>query len=139
VIVGDYRKLLVYKRARALEHRVYLLIEKLPANLRQAAREQLGDAAESVRRNIAEGAGLNLDTLLAKHLRHALGSANEVQDELDSLDEKGLLPDEDRDLVQETTEIRSMLGAFLKTVLTDIEQAKRSSTKRHRKKPTSLS
>jgi four helix bundle protein len=133
--VGDYRKLLVYKRARALEKRVYLLIERLPPNVREGVRAQLGDAAESVRRNIAEGSGLNLDTLLAKHLRHALGSANEVQDELDSLDDKGLLPEEDRDLIEEASEIRAMLAAFITKVLKDIELAKRSRARRQKQSP----
>jgi four helix bundle protein len=128
--VGDYRKLKVWQRARKLEHRVYLLIEKLPPNLREGARAQLGDAAESVRRNIAEGAGLNMDTLLAKHLRHSLGSANEVQDELDALDEKGFLPPEDQDLIQETTEVRSMLAAFLERVVEYIARAKKGARTR---------
>jgi len=128
--VGDYRKIEVWRRARKLENRIYLLITKLPPNIRERVRAQLGDAAESIRRNISEGAGLNMDTLLAKHLRHSLGSANEVQDELDSLDEKGLLPPEDRDLMQETTEIRAMIAGFLKKVLGDIERAKKEGARR---------
>ena len=128
--MGDYRKIEVWRRARKLENRIYLLITKLPPNIRERVRAQLGDAAESIRRNISEGAGLNMDTLLAKHLRHSLGSANEVQDELDSLDEKGLLPPEDRDLMQETTEIRAMIAGFLKKVLGDIERAKNEGARR---------
>jgi four helix bundle protein len=133
--VGDYRKLEVYKRARSLENRIYKLIQKLPPNLREAARAQVGDAAESVRRNISEGDGLNMDTLFAKHLRHSLGSANEVQDELDTLDEKGLLPDEDRDLIQETVEVRSMLAGLLNKVLRDVEAAKRAAKRRPKRSP----
>ena len=128
--MGDYRKIEVWRRARKLENRIYLLIAKLPPKIRESVRAQLGDAAESIRRNISEGAGLNMATLLAKHLRHSLGSANEVQDELDSLDEKGLLPSEDRDLMQETTEIRAMIAGFLKKVLGDIERAKKEGARR---------
>ena len=133
--VGDYRKIDVWQRARKLENRIYLLVSKLPPNLREGVRAQLGDAAESIRRNISEGAGLNMDTLLAKHLRHSLGSANEVQDELDSLDEKGLLPAEDRDLIQETTEIRAMIAGFLKKVLSDIDRAKKAARTGPHKRP----
>jgi four helix bundle protein len=133
--VGDYRKLEVYRRARALENRIYKLIEKLPAHIREGVRVQLGDAAESVRRNISEGCGLNMDTLLTKHLRHSLGSANEVQDELDSLDEKRLLPDEDRDLIQETVEVRAMLAGLLKKVLRDVDAAKQMAKRRPKRSP----
>lgn len=133
--MGDYRKLDVYRRARALENRVYKLIEKMPARLQDALREQLGDAAKSIRRNICEGAGLNMDTLLAKHLRHALGSANEVQDELDDLNEKNLLPAEDQDLIGETTEIRSMIAAFLNKVLRDIERVGGPPARRQKQRP----
>lgn len=122
--MGDYRKYEVWQRAQKLENRVYHLIEKLPPGLRENVRAQLGDAAASIRRNIAEGAGLNTDPLLAKHLRHSLGSANEVQDELDALNEKGLLRPEDQDLIQETTEIRAMTAAFLNRVIADIDRAK---------------
>jgi hypothetical protein len=80
------------------------------------------------------GRDSNTDPLLAKHLRHALGSANEVQDELDALDEKGLLPPEDQDLIQETTEIRAMTASFLNRVIADIERAKRGVRTRPQKR-----
>jgi hypothetical protein len=92
---------------------------------------------DDVRRNISEGDGLNLDTLFAKHLRHSLGSANEVQDELDTLDEKGLLPDDDCDLIQETTEVRAMLAGLLNKVLRDVEAAKRGAKTRPKRSPRS--
>ena len=126
--MGDYRKIEVWQRARALCGRIDALIGKLPPAMRPSVRHQLGRAVESIRHNIAEGTGLNSDRFLAKHLRFALGSANEAQDELETLDEKGLLPAEDKDLLREIAEIRAMLAAFLNRVLRDIDKAKKSRT-----------
>ena len=81
-----------------------------------AERRRMGDqiirAANSIRFNIVEGAGLNSDRQFARHVLISLGSANEVQDELDALDQSGKLPPAYGDLPGETAEIRSMLAVF---------------------------
>jgi four helix bundle protein len=132
--MGDFRKLQVWQRARALTPRIVALIEKLPPHMRYDARSQLLEAAQSIRRNIAEGAGHNSDAQLARHLGIALASANEVQDELDALDQTGNLPPEDRDLIPEVAEIRAMIAAFRATVLKQIERKRSEAT---RKRPRS--
>jgi four helix bundle protein len=124
--MGDYKKMEVWRRSRALCIRVDQMIAKLPAEIRANVRDQLGESVGSIRHNIAEGAGLRSDPLLAKHLRTSLGSANEAQDQFDRLDERGVLPPEDRDLTAELTEIRAMLAGFLDKVERDIEKAKKA-------------
>ena len=114
--MGEYRKLLVWQRARALVRRVQQLVADLPASERAVRGDQLIRAATSIRYNIAEGAGFNSDRQFAKHLRYALASANEVQDELDDLDEQKLLPERDRDLPGEVAEIRAMTFVLLRRV-----------------------
>jgi four helix bundle protein len=123
--MGDYRKFEVWHRARQLVRRIQVLVRELPEEERSVRGEQLRQACTSIRYNIAEGAGLNSDPLLSKHLRYALGSANEVQDQLLDLDDQGLLQARDQDLHAEVSEIRSMLASFKHRVDTDIAKSKR--------------
>src|SRR5512142_1792801 len=108
VAMGDYRKLLVWQRARALVKRIQRLITDLPVDERAVRGDQLKRAATSVRYNIAEGAGFNSDRQFAKYLIYALASANELQDELDDLSDQSLLQERDTDLPAEVAEIRAM-------------------------------
>jgi four helix bundle protein len=114
--MGDYRKLKVWQRARAFSLRMRELVNALPARERLTIGEQLVRAADSVRFTIVEGAGFNNDRQLARYLSMALASANEVQDELDTLVETGLLPSEFADMPPELVEIRAMLAVFLRQV-----------------------
>ena len=114
--MGDHRKLLVWQRVRRLVGRVQQLVAELPASERAGRGDQLIRAVTSIRYNIAEGAGYNSDRQFAKHLRYALASANEVQDELDDLSDQNLLADRDRDLPGEVAEIRAMTFALLQRV-----------------------
>jgi len=93
---------------------------------------QLSRAAESIRFNIVEGCGLNTDPLMAVHVRRALGSANEVDDQLESLRELGSLRSTDLWLIDEVREIRSMLASLLRRLEADIAQ-KRHTRRKKRK------
>jgi four helix bundle protein len=114
--VGDYRKLEVWKRAREMTLRINDLVKSLPRAERARIGDQLMRSADSIRFNIVEGCGLNTDPQLARYLSSSLGSANELQDELDALAERGLLRKKDEDLRPETTELRAMLAVFHTTV-----------------------
>lgn len=114
--VGDYRKLAVWQRARAFSVRVREMVNALPPAERNRLGDQLIRAADSIRLNIAEGAGLNSDPQFARHLLIALGSANEAQDALDSLSDNSVLPARYDDLPREATEIRSMIVGLHKKV-----------------------
>jgi len=116
--VGDYRKLEVWKRACALSDRIDDLVQTLPRRVQFRLGDQLERAADSIHLSIAEGCGLNSDAQLAKYVRIALGSLNELESGLLKLDRRGLLSPEFRDLLDDTASLRNQLGALLKR-LTD--------------------
>ena len=126
--LGDYRKLEVWRRARAFSYEIVRLVERLPLRHRIRIGSQLSRAAESIRFNVVEGCGLNTDPLLANHVRRALGSANEVEDQLDSLRMLGRLRADEFWLTDEIGEIRSMLAGFLRRLEADI--ARQRNTRR---------
>jgi four helix bundle protein len=130
--LGDYRKLQVWRRARAFSDEIVRLVDRLTLRDRIRVGGQLGRAAESIRFNISEGAGLNTDPLFAVHVRRSLGSANEVDDQLESLRTRGCLATSDLWLIDEIREIRNMLAVFLRRLEADI--ARKQETKR--KRPT---
>jgi len=69
---------------------------------------------------------------MAVHVRRALGSANEVDDQLESLRELGSLRSTDLWLIDEVREIRSMLASLLRRLEGDIAQ-KRHTRRKKRK------
>jgi four helix bundle protein len=123
--VGDYRKLDVWKRAKTLATRVRSLEKGLPPDERADIGEQIRRSSQSIRFNIAEGCGFNSDPQLARCLLISLAEANELQDQLDALDERGLLPPEDQDLKTETAGVRAMIVGFHRTVTAKKPSAKR--------------
>lgn len=114
--MGDYRKLEVWILGCNVADRVYVVVERLPRRLQLALGDDLVRASSSVHLNIAERCGLNSDPYLAKHVRYALGSANEVEDALTRLERRGILPPLDEMLLSDASLLRRKLGAFLKTV-----------------------
>jgi len=69
---------------------------------------------------------------MAVHVRRALGSANEVDDQLESLRELGSLRSTDLWLIDEVREIRSMLASLPRRLEADIAQ-KRHTRRKKRK------
>jgi len=114
--MGDYRKLEVWKLAVSVSDRVDALVRRLGRRDRTGLGDQLVRAAESIHLNIAEGCGLNSDTQLARHVRIALGSANELEDGLGKLDRRRLLEPDDATLLSDATLLRRKLGALLRRV-----------------------
>jgi len=114
--MGDYRKLEVWKLAVSVSDRVDALVRRLGRRDRTGLGDQLVRAAESIHLNIAEGCGLNSDTQLARHVRIALGSANELEDGLGKLDRRRLLEPDDATLLVDATLLRRKLGALLRRV-----------------------
>jgi four helix bundle protein len=112
--MGDHRKLEVWRLGCTQSDNIDILVATLPRRTQKGLGDQLCRAAESIHMNIAEGCGLNSDPQLAKHIRIALGSANEVEDGLMKLDRRGLLPRHQHSLIDDATLLRRKLGAFLK-------------------------
>ena len=74
--------LLVYKKADHAFQAICALIERSDIRRNFKLRDQLQDAAASVRRNISEGGGQQTDRMLIKYLYYSYGSAKEVRAEL---------------------------------------------------------
>jgi four helix bundle protein len=111
--MGDYRKLEVWMLGSELSDRIALVVEGLPARIRAGKGDQIMRAADSIHENIAEGCGLNSDRQLAKHLRISLGSANEVEDELATLNRRGYLKEKDKDLIPATRRLCAKIAKFI--------------------------
>lgn len=79
----SYRKLNVYKYARALVLDTYRLIDKFPKTEMYALSDQLRRAIVSVPSNIAEGLGRSSDKEKSHFLDIAYGSLMEAQCQLE--------------------------------------------------------
>jgi four helix bundle protein len=115
--MGDYRKLEVWTLACSIADRTNAMVDQLPPRLRTKMGDQLARAADSIHLNISEGCGLNSDAQLAKHVRIALGSANELEDGIETLKRRGVLTPQHNTLVSDTPILRRKLGAFLKRLI----------------------
>ena len=73
---------MVYTKAGQAFQAINTLIEGTDIRKNFKLRDQLQDAAASVRRNISEGGGQQTDRMLIKYLYYSYGSAKEVRDEL---------------------------------------------------------
>jgi four helix bundle protein len=89
--MGDYHKLEVWHLASALADDIAALVAELPDGRTSAMGDQITRAADSIHQNISEGSGFDSDRQFAKYLRQARGSADEVQDDLETLARRGLL------------------------------------------------
>jgi four helix bundle protein len=112
----DYHKLEVWRLACELSDRVVELVDRLGARLRVSKADQLLRAADAIHENIAEGCGFNTDPQLAKYLRQARGSADETQDELETLARRALLPAGFEDLLPKNRMLCRKLSRFIETV-----------------------
>jgi four helix bundle protein len=80
--MGNYRQLLVWKRAHTLALDVYRATQRFPTEERYGLTAQLRRAAVSVVSNIAEGSGRLGDREHIRFLRIARGSVSEVECQL---------------------------------------------------------
>ena len=112
----DYHKLEVWKLASELSDRVVQLVEQLGARLRPNKADQILRAADAIHENIAEGCGFNSDPQLAKYLRQARGSADETQDELETLARRGSIPAGFEDLLPKNGVLCRKLSRFIEAV-----------------------
>jgi four helix bundle protein len=74
--------MLVYKKADRAFQAICTLIERTDIRKNFKLRDQLQDAAASIKRNISEGGGQQTDRMLIKYLYYSYGSAKEVRSEL---------------------------------------------------------
>jgi len=112
----DYHKLEVWRLSSELSDRVVELVDRLGPRLRPNKADQLLRAADAIHENIAEGCGFNSDPQLAKYLRQARGSADETQDELETLARRGLMVPGFEDLLPKNQTLCRKLSRFIETV-----------------------
>ena len=114
--MGDYHKLEVWKLATALSDEISIIVENLPGGRTGALGDQLARASDSIHQNIAEGCAFNSDRQLVKYLRQALGSTDEVQDALETLKRRRLLPPERDHLIGDAKLLAKKLSCFISRV-----------------------
>jgi four helix bundle protein len=88
----DHRRLEVYQVAKELALQVYGVAAQLPVTERFELARQLRKAAVSVGSNVAEGCGRSTRQDFARFLDGALGSANELEFQLELCADAGLAP-----------------------------------------------
>jgi four helix bundle protein len=123
----DYHKLEVWVLACELSDRIDRLVTELGSRIRPHAADQLCRAADAIHENIAEGCGFRSDPQLAKYLRQARGSGDEVQDELETLKRRGLILPSFDDLLPKSQMLCKKLARFIDSV--DPPTAKRQRPK----------
>jgi four helix bundle protein len=114
--MADYKKLLVYQKARRLAQRMDAFYPRIRKRSRRLA-DQLERSVESIGDAIAEGRGRSTDKDFANFLTTAISSANEAEHQLQrALDRDILTEDEHRSLTDNVIEIRKMLIGLRKRV-----------------------
>jgi four helix bundle protein len=110
----DFRNLKIWERAHGLVLEVYKATAAFPKEEIYGLTSQIRRAAASIPCNIAEGCGKASDADLANYIQIAMGSASELDYELQLAHDLNYLPaDVYSVLSEELTEIRKMMNAFV--------------------------
>ena len=80
--MGNFRKLRAWQNAHGLVLSVYRFTRGFPKEELFGMTSQMRRAASSITANIAEGCGRNGDREFLRYLRIALGSANELENQI---------------------------------------------------------
>lgn len=113
----DFHELKVWEKAHALTLEGYRATRAFPAEERYGLTSQLRRAVSSVPSNIAEGCGRDSSADFARLLRIALGSAFEVEYQLELARDLGFLERSDAAQLRERAlELKRMLTAFIQTL-----------------------
>jgi four helix bundle protein len=112
--VQNHRRLEVYQVAKQLALEVYGVAAQLPSIERYDLARQLRKAAVSIGSNIAEGCGRSTRPDFARFLDDALGSANELEFQLELCMEAGLAPRVESERAAETARrVQQMLTRLI--------------------------
>jgi four helix bundle protein len=115
--IKSYRDLTVWQRAKAFAVEIYRATESFPHREQYSLTDQIRRAAVSIPSNVAEGHIKRSDKVFANHLDIALGSAAELDTQLEiALEVSYLKPETYKSLVAELQEIMKMLRGLLKAV-----------------------
>ncbi len=110
----DYRRLIVWQRARALGVEIHTATRSFPRSDRGIIAGQLRRSALSIAANIAEGCGKSSRKETIRFLEIASGSAHETEHHLLVSGDLGFLAPKPRDdLSSSTVTIQRMLRALI--------------------------
>lgn len=113
-----YRRLDVYKNAKALSHEVCKLVKTFPIDERFALCDQLRRAVMSIPINIAEGFGRFSSKEKAHFIQIAFGSLNEVMCELElAFDEAYINQEQFNGMESRILSVKKQLATLHKSVL----------------------
>ena len=113
----DFRKLLVWQKSMSLVKEVFVAVNKFPKEEVFGLTSQIKRSVVSIPSNIAEGCGRGTDKQLKYHLEVALGSAFELETQLQiGSDLNYLNKNEAQDLISKTQEISKMISGLKKSL-----------------------
>jgi four helix bundle protein len=113
--MGDYHKLKVWQASDELAIAIYRETQGFPDSERFGLRSQMRRAAVSIPSNVAEGCGRNTEPQLRQFVRIALGSANELEYQVQLASRLGFIGSEVAARVcRDIGEIKRMLAGLLK-------------------------
>ena len=116
----DFHDLQVWQKAHQLVLAVYRVTASFPREERYGLTTQLRRASASIAANLAEGCGRNGDAELARYCSMAMGSASELDYHLLLARDLKLLKASDyAELARDTTEVKRMLGGFIRKLTAD--------------------
>jgi len=125
--MSDYRKLHVWRKARALAINVHRDAGRIRGANYSSLRSQLIRAAMSIPANIVEGRSQGSEKDFGRFLRYALKPACELEYHLTVARDIGVLPNKDfTPLTTEVVEIRKMLNGLLKSIATGTPKQERT-------------
>ena len=111
----NFNRLEVYRRADLFSDAVHKVTMGFPKFELYALGDQMRRAVDSIVSNVAEGGGKDSDAEICLFLRHAIGSANELEAQIGRAWKSGYFSDEkNAEISKEVVEIRKMLIGFMK-------------------------
>ncbi len=110
-----YERLEVWQRAMDLVVAVYTLASSLPAEERFALADQIRRSAVSIPSNIAEGSARAGKKEFLQYLYVALGSAAELDTQIQIAQKVGYIQDATK-IREDITTVKKMLNAFISSL-----------------------
>jgi four helix bundle protein len=109
----NFRTLEVWQLSSVISDEVAILVTEIPGGASGAMGDQMARSSNSIPRNIAEGCGYDSDRQLAKYLRQALGSTDELQNDLNALHRRRLLAPDRVHLIADANLLARKLRRFI--------------------------
>jgi four helix bundle protein len=117
MIKHNFRNLGIWIQSKSFAKEVYLATQPFPKAETFGLTSQIRRSVISIPSNIAEGCNLMTDKQLLKHLYIAMGSAGELETQLELAADLGFLEETLKNkLVKKVVEIQRMIMGFVKRI-----------------------